>query len=434
MKLEDYFSEYRTQIVGENKYINNTRIVYADWAGSGRFYRKIEEEIIEKYAPLYGNVHSEDTYIGKFIGNSYEKSKDIISNHFGADKSYSIISAGFGMTAAIFKLQDILLQNYKNDQNRLPPVVFLTIYEHNSNYLSWINRGCECVVIDNDEFGQPDINCLGNKLEEFKERKFKIASFSACSNVTGIIINLKPLINKVKQYNCIVCIDYTTITPYKDINIAEYNNEIDALVFSGHKLLGGVGGSGILIIKKSIYECIIPTKVGGGVVKWVNPGEEIIYTDKIDEREEAGTPGIVQTIKTSLALNLKRNMNKEVLDLREKEIVAYMIDELSIEGIKLYDNKIKNRIGILSFNTNKYFGEVVQKLSDEYGIQARGGCCCASIYAHKLLGIDKEKSSEIIRSNKYKELKPGFVRISTSPVMSNNDIEYICSAIKKIVK
>lgn len=309
MKLNSFFEKYRRNIIGEDICINNKKIIYADWAGSGRFYSDIENEIIEKYAPLYGNIHSENTYIGKFIEESYKTSKDIIRKYFNANNDYSVISTGFGMTAAIFKLQDILLSRNENANNSLSPVVFLTEYEHNSNYLSWMNRNCECVIIKNNELGQPDIKYLKEKLEKYKERKIKIASLSACSNITGIIIELKPIINLVKKYNVITCVDYTTLAPYKNINLLEFDNKIDALFFSGHKFLGGVGSSGILLINKSIYNCDIPTRVGGGVIEYVKPNKQIVYKNSIDEREEAGTPGIIQTIKASLALKLKEQMD-----------------------------------------------------------------------------------------------------------------------------
>lgn len=337
------------------------------------------------------------------------------------------------MTAAIFKLQDILLSRNENANNSLSPVVFLTEYEHNSNYLSWMNRNCECVIIKNNELGQPDIKYLKEKLEKYKERKIKIASLSACSNITGIIIELKPIINLVKKYNVITCVDYTTLAPYKNINLLEFDNKIDALFFSGHKFLGGVGSSGILLINKSIYNCDIPTRVGGGVIEYVKPNKQIVYKNSIDEREEAGTPGIIQTIKASLALKLKEQMGSEMIDSREKGIVKYMLDELSVNGLEIYDYNIQNRIAIISFNTNNCYNMVVQELSDEYGIQARGGCCCAAIYVNKLFENGKKNKWLINKCTNYNE-KPGIVRISVNPVMSDSDIEYICSSIKKMSK
>ncbi len=161
MRYEKYFHNYYKKIIGVNNSIENKKIIYADWAGSGRFYRDIEEEMMTSIEPFYCNMHSKETCLGNIIEQKYHESKKIIKNYFGVGDDYSVISTGFGMTSAIFKLQDILQQQESYDG--LKPVVFLTIYEHNSNYLSWINRGYECVVIDNDENGQPDKNDLINK-------------------------------------------------------------------------------------------------------------------------------------------------------------------------------------------------------------------------------------------------------------------------------
>ncbi|NMF07943.1 aminotransferase class V-fold PLP-dependent enzyme [Clostridium beijerinckii] len=435
MNAEDYFVKFKEKTIGENiKNKDNIKLIYADWAGSGRFYRDIEEKILNDFAPLYGNLHSQNTYIGNFIEQSYKNAKHIIKNHFGASDNYSVISIGSGMTAAILKLQDIILNNIKCEKNEAKPVVFITKYEHNSNYISWINKGLDLIIIENNEFGQPDVSDFEVKLKENRDRKIKIASFSACSNITGIKVDLKPLVDKSKEYDLLVCIDCTAIAPYENIKISSFEEKIDAMVFSGHKFLGGVGGTGILIIKKALYKCDIPTAVGGGVVEWVNPWGKIVYSGELETREEAGTPAIIQTIKTSLAIKLKEKIGIEYIREREKEIIDLFFDKLKgIENIHIYDEQYKNRIGILSFNIkNVNYSNVTYKLSKEYGIQSRGGCCCASIYAHELLNIDNKQSDEIIERQKYKEDKPGFVRISTNPIMSNKEIIIICNAIKEI--
>jgi len=330
MNVEDYFIQFKKNTIGENiKNKDNIKIIYADWAGSGRFYKDVEEEILNKFAPLYGNLHSQNTYIGNFIEQSYKNAKSIIKNHFGAGNDYAVISIGSGMTAAILKFQNIILNNIEYEKNK--------------------------------------------------------------SN---------------------------------------------SVVFSSHKFLGGVGGTGILIVKKSLYKCDKPTDVGGGVVQWVNPWGRIIFYDDFETREETGTPAIIQTIKTSLAVKLKEKMGIEYIRKREKQITDLLFDKLKgIENIHIYDEQYKDRIGILSFNIkNVDYNSVVHKLSEEYGIQSRGGCCCASIYAHELLNIDNKKSNEIIDRHKYKQDKPGVVRISTNPIMSNEEIIIICNAIKEITQ
>ncbi|MBY6932199.1 aminotransferase class V-fold PLP-dependent enzyme [Clostridium botulinum] len=435
MNLEDYFIQFKRRTIGENiTNEDNIKLIYADWAASGRFYKDIEEEILNSIAPLYGNMHSKNTYIGNFIEQSYKNAKNIIKNHFGATNNYAVISIGAGMTAAVLKLQDIILNNTIDEISKTKPVVFITKYEHNSNYISWISKGIDVVIIDNNEFGQPDVNDFEFKLKENKDRKFKIASFSACSNITGIKIDLKPLVNKSKEYDLIVCIDFTAIAPYENIKISDFDEKIDAIVFSGHKFLGGVGGSGILIIKKSVYKCNTPTNVGGGVVQWVNPWGQIIYSDDLETREETGTPPIIQTIKTALAIKLKEKMGIEYIQKREEEIISLFFHKLKdVENIYIYDKQYQNRIGILSFNIKDInYNDVVHKLSEHYGIQTRGGCCCASIYAHELLNIDNKKSSEIVSRQRYNQEKFGFIRISTNPIMSDKEIIIICNAIKEI--
>ncbi len=112
MNLESHFSKFRNKIVGIDTSFNspfgNQKLIYADWIASGRLYKPIEEKMINTFYPMVGNTHSESSITGCLMTNAYHKAQKIIKEHVNASADDIIISAGFGMTAVVNKLQRIL--------------------------------------------------------------------------------------------------------------------------------------------------------------------------------------------------------------------------------------------------------------------------------------------------------------------------------------
>ncbi len=221
------------------------KIVYADWAASGRLFLDVERKMVEEIAPYYSNIHTELNFISQKCSNEYEKAKEKIKKHFGCMSGYAVVACGQGMTSAIHKFQDIIScsKKYVSDKT----IVLITEYEHNSNYISWIKKGYQCIVLRRDEKGEIDIPYLELILREYKDYEI-IASFTACSNVTGVLHDWKKAAKLIKKRHGMLCIDYTTLAPYGKIDMTAEG--VDVLFFSGHKFLGGPGGAGILILNE----------------------------------------------------------------------------------------------------------------------------------------------------------------------------------------
>jgi hypothetical protein len=65
----------------------------------------------------------------------------------------------------------------------------------------------------------------------------------------------------------------------------------------------------------------------------------------------------------------------------------------------------------------------------------RGGCSCAGTYGHYLLHVDPTRSSRITKKISEGDLseKPGWVRMSLHPTMTNDELFTILNAIKDII-
>lgn len=95
---------------------------------------------------------------------------------------------------------------------------------------------------------------------------------------------------------CLLVWDHAGAGPYLPIAMSPASGaEIDAIVVSPHKFIGGPGVSGILILRRDAVSSTGPSWPGGGTVKYVSP-QAHDYSDSLEAREEAGTPNVVGDI------------------------------------------------------------------------------------------------------------------------------------------
>ena len=448
--LEKYFEQFRENVIGyEHEFdspIGKQKIHYADWLASGRLYKPIETKIMDLLGPYVANTHTETNTTGTLMTKSYHYAHKFIKKHVNAGANDVIITAGFGMTAVVNKLQRILSlkgcggqmdRDCVKKENR--PAVFVTHMEHHSNHTSWYETIAEVVMIEPDKDLLVDFKDLQKKLEIYKDRKFKIGAFTACSNVTGVHTPYHTLA-KIMHLNGGLCfIDFAASAPYEKIDMHPEDpmEKLDAIYFSPHKFLGGPGASGVLIFDSAIYNSPVPDNPGGGTVDWTNAWGKYKYVDDIEAREDGGTPGFLQAIKSAYAIKLKDKMGVENMLAREEELLEIAFPLLDkIPGIEILANNVRKRLGVISFYHEKiHFNLIVKLLNDRYGIQVRGGCACAGTYGHFLLEVTYEKSRKITDKISHGDLseKPGWVRWSLHPTMKDEDVRYFGEALSQVV-
>lgn len=450
-RLEKYFQQFRKKIIGIDQEINTPygpkKLYYADWIASGRLYEDIEYKLTHVFGPYVANTHTETNTTGTLMTRSYHHAHELIKKHVNASKKDVIITAGFGMTSVVNKLQRILSlkgcggqwdRDCVKKENR--PVVFVTHMEHHSNHTSWYETIAEVVMLTPDKDLLVNPEDLRRKLEHFKDRKFKIGAFTACSNVTGVRTPYHRLARIMHEYGGLCFIDFAANAPYEsiDMNPPDPMEKLDAIYFSPHKFLGGPGSSGVLIFDSAMYNSAVPDNPGGGTVDWTNAWGKYKYVDDIEAREDGGTPGFLEAIRAALAIELKEKMDPAKILAREEELIEIAFRELdSIPGIKILANNERKRLGVISFyHENIHFNMIVKLLNDRFGIQVRGGCACAGTYGHFLLEVSYETSQKITDKINHGDLseKPGWVRWSLHPVMTDEEVLYFTDALKQIVE
>ncbi len=473
--VQQDFSQFRNNIIGIDARFETPygvkQMIYADWTASGRAYAPIEERIQKEIMPLLANTHTETTVTGTAMTKAYEKAKQIIKQHVHAAPDDVLIFAGSGMTGAVNKLQRLLglriperimdyvkegslpseeelknrkvsihslFSNYLDVDPLRKPVVFVSHMEHHSNQTSWLETIADVEIIPNDENGNINLEALEQLMIKHNNRQNKIAAITGCSNVTGIQTPYHDVAKIVHRYGGLCFVDFACSAPYVSINMhpdAE-GSDLDAIFFSPHKFLGGQGTPGVLIFNRKLYHNIVPDQPGGGTVTYTNPWKYHEYISDIEHREDGGTPPFLQGIKAALAVKLKEEMGTEQMLLREEELLKLIFDRLPlIPGVEILEGQNKKRLGVISFIIKgTHFNLVVKLLNDRFGIQTRGGCACAGTYGHILLHVDELHSYEILDEIHEGDLscKPGWIRMSVHPVMTNEEVLFMLDAIEQV--
>ncbi|MEZ4788165.1 MAG: aminotransferase class V-fold PLP-dependent enzyme [Flavobacterium haoranii] len=445
-QLEQYFQKFREGIIGVNETFDSPfgtqKIIYTDWTASGRLYNAIEEKMLHEFGPFVANTHTETSVTGTAMTMAYHKARHIIKKHVNANDNDVLITDGTGMTGVVNKLQRILglriaenLKDFTAIPEHIKPIVFISHMEHHSNQTSWLETIADVEVVPANEEGLFCLENLKVLVEKYKDRPFKIASITSCSNVTGIKTPYYEVAKIMHQNKGVCFVDFACSGPYVEIDMHPEDKEayLDAVFFSPHKFLGGPGTCGVMVFNKNLYKNNVPDCPGGGTVKWTNPWGQHKYIDNIEEREDGGTPGFLQVIKTALAIKLKEQMGVQNILDREHELVDYIFSKLSnVENINILAPQHQDRLGVISFYIDGlHYNLGVKLLNDRFGIQTRGGCSCAGTYGHYLLHVDQETSNSIVCqiSDGDLEKKPGWIRMSIHPTTTNKEIEYVCNAI-----
>lgn len=443
----DAVAGLRAGLIGDDVVIDGpfgpVPMIYADYVASGRALRQVEEFVLTRVLPYYANTHTQASFVGAYCSGLREAARSCVAGMVGAGPGYSTIFAGSGSTAGLNRLVGLLDIAGITARGGCA-VVVIGPYEHHSNILPWRESGAVVIEIPEAATGGPDLPALEAVLTDQVGADLLVGSFSAASNVTGILTDTDAVTRILRAHGAVAIWDYGAAAPYVPMSMqAGTDAAKDAIVFSPHKFPGGPGASGVLVVRDAIARRATPTLPGGGTVSFVSPWGHA-YASSLSAREEGGTPNVIGDIRVALAMIAKEALGQDVITtrgrvLRDRALAAWRGNP-AIQVMA--QDAPADSLPILSFRIRDGRGGLVhhqlftRMLSDIHGVQARGGCACAGSYAHRLLGIDRVQSDALsarIAQGADTE-KPGWVRLNFSVLLDDAKADRIIDAVDDLAR
>lgn len=373
---------------------------------------------------IYGSIGRGQGLKGELSTRKYEDSRNKVLRFFnlqGTDTHTVIYTKT--TTESLNILANILIKD-KNDK------VLITRMEHHANDLPW-RKTSTVEYVDIDELGRINIDDIENKLKKCNG-SIKIVSITGASNVTGYINPIHEIAKLAHKYGAKIVVDAAQLVAHKEIDMKGKNptEQIDFLVFSGHKIYAPFG-SGLIVGLVKDLEVKEPFLKGGGCVDYVFD-DKVIWSQP-PSLHESGSPNFIGSMAMVRALEELKNIGFDNICTHENEIKDYLIGEMKkIENVIMYGDieNTKDRLGVIPFNIkNKDCYEVAEKFVKERAVSLRAGKFCAHPYVSRLLNL----------SNMYKQYEKnisdadfGMIRISIGLYNTMDEAKIFIDELKKI--
>jgi cysteine desulfurase / selenocysteine lyase len=322
-------------------------------------------------------------------------------------------------------------------------VVITTGMEHHSNDLPHRVHSSQVIhlpaLTSGKSLGCIDLGALERALKN-NIGNVNYVALTGVSNVTGIVNPIYDAARLAHRYGALIVVDAAQLVAHMPICMdhPDSNAGLDVLVFSGHKIYAP-GSPGVVVARKELFSDVPPEEVGGGMVEavWLDRYQ---VSEKLPDREEAGTPNIVGAIGLAAALYALHTSGMEVIEAEEKGLVQYALQALStLPDIIIYgetDTTICQRVGVISFNIRDMDHALTAAiLNDYYNIAVRNECFCAHPYVRELVMLSFSEWADVLDNEELErlaDLHRGMVRASFGIYTTTKDIDVLVKALAEI--
>ena len=355
---------------GLERIVNGHQITFLDSGASSQTPTQVLDVMDHVYNDHYANVHRGVYTTAQEISNEFELSRKKIAKFIGASTDKEVI-----FTRNATESINLVARAWGDKNIKTGDVIVLTHLEHHSNIVPWqqlaSRTGAIIKWIPLTDETRLDLN---NATEILKNAK--VFAFSAASNVTGTVTQVKELVELAKAAGAISVVDACQYVPHLKLNIKDW--DADFIAFSAHKMLGPTG-LGILWGKEELLNAMDPFLGGGSMIEEVTL--EGFTSAPLPEKFEAGTPAIVEAIGTGSAIDYLESIGFRNLLDHEKMLTDYALDmfknrfdgKVTLHGPKISDD----RLAVFSFTIKEVHPHDVSQVLDESGVCVRAGHHCA---------------------------------------------------------
>lgn len=357
---------------------NQPDLVYLDSAATS-LKPQVVLDAEQTYYSEYGvNIHRGVYALSVKATDAFEAVREQVRSFINAKSTKEIVFTK-GTTEAV----NVVAHSF-GQQLHQGDVILLSEMEHHANIVPWQalvkGIGVELRWIPVDERGELDLSTIDQLLSGVK-----LVAVSQMSNVTGVVNDVKTIIQKAHAVGAKVLVDGAQSVPHMPVDVQDL--DCDFLVFSAHKMLGPTG-VGVLYAKEEILNTMEPYQRGGDMILEVT--KDGATWNELPYKFEAGTPNIAGVIAFGAALTYLRQLGMQQVWQHDQELAAYGVQELQkIQGLTLPSANAVAPLGrgaVLAFTLEGIHPHDVGSILDDQNIAVRAGHHCAMVL-HTKLGI-----------------------------------------------
>lgn len=344
-------------------------LIYFDNGATTLKPKRVRDAVLQYYDQYTANAHRGDYKLSAIVDTMYEGARDKVKDFINAkEKSEIVFTSGTtnGMNMIVFGY----LKNYlkKDDE------ILITLSEHAANIIPWFvlqkEIGIKVKYIDLDD----NYDVTVANVKKAITNKTKVISLAMITNVIGDERPIKEIAKLAHDNNIIMIVDAAQGIAHQKIDVQDL--DVDFMTFSGHKMYGPTG-IGILYGKFDLLDKVMPLNYGGGM-NAIFTKDGYYELREIPTRLEGGTPNIEGVIGLGEAISYIENIGIDNINIYEKNLRKYLIDELSkLDFIEIYNKN--NDSNIVAFNIKGVFAQDTAVYLDKYNICVRAGNHCAKM-------------------------------------------------------
>jgi len=396
-------AEIRAEFPILNRKVYDKPLVYFDNGATTQKPQCVIDAVSDVYTTYNANIHRGIHFLSDMSSEAYENGREKVRSFINAGKREEVIFTS-GTTGSINGIAFSFGERYIKPGDE----IIISHLEHHANIVPWQmmceRKGAVLRVIPINDDGE----IIFEEYLKMLSSKTKLVSVAQASNALGSVLPVNEIIAAAHSVDVPVLIDGAQGIQHGVVDVKAM--DCDFYVFSGHKIYGPTG-IGILYGKEKWLSELPPFQGGGDMVDKVT-FEKTTYNE-LPFKFEAGTMNYSGAIGMAAALDYVLSIGREDIAIREKELLSYATDRLSvIKGLKIYGRSLK-KISTISFLLKEIHQYDAGMILDKMGIAVRTGTHCAQPVMNRY-GID------------------GTIRVSLCFYNTKAEIDTLAAGIEKV--